>query len=187
MSSNSSASRVPAPVFYDFEATGLDGIPIEIGWAYFDGETERIISEAHLIRAVNEQELAAVWEDRAQEIHGITLAMVLREGQAPAVVLSRMNASLEGRELFADSPFDLAWLNQLFERADIDPAFQRRVMLSPALCDRLAVSRELDASQYAAMKADVMQTSPMTHRAEADARHWAHLWLAITRWNASAS
>ena len=175
MTQDSSASRTASPVFYDFEATGLDGIPIEIGWAYFDAATETILSEA------------SVWDERAQEIHGIELETVLAKGKGPVEVLSRMNAVLNGRELFADSPFDPAWLRQLFELADLDPSFHMRVMLSPALCDRLAVVRNIDSSEYAAIKAKVERNSPITHRADADARYWAHLWLAITSRNAQTS
>jgi len=170
-----------SPVFYDFEATGLDGIPIEIGWAYFDEATEKIVSEAYLIRAASEQELRAVWDELAQQIHGIKLKAVMAEGNAPRDVLNRMNTILTGRELFADSPFDLAWLQQLFELVDLDPTFQMRVMLSPALCDRLAVLRGLDSREYAAIKAETAETSPITHRADADARYWANLWLALMR------
>jgi hypothetical protein len=187
MTQDSSASRTASPVFYDFEATGLDGIPIEIGWAYFDAATETILSEAYLIRAAEEWELASVWDERAQEIHGIELETVLAKGKGPVEVLSRMNAVLNGRELFADSPFDPAWLRQLFELADLDPSFHMRVMLSPALCDRLAVVRNIDSSEYAAIKAKVERNSPITHRADADARYWAHLWLAITSRNAQTS
>ena len=187
MTTKPTTSCTVSPVFYDFEASGLDGIPIEVGWAYFDGATERITSEAHLIKAAEARELAATWDDLAQEIHGITLETVLAEGRAPADVLNHMNRALPGRELFADSPFDLAWLQQLFEATDLDPMFQMRVMLSPALCDRLAVLHNLDSREYAAIKAEVARTSPITHRADADARYWAHLWLAIAQRKARES
>jgi hypothetical protein len=72
-------------------------------------------------------------------------------------------------------------IRQLFEQAELDATFQMRVMLSPALCDRLAVTRNISAASYSAVKADVMQTSPITHRADADARYWANMWLAITQ------
>lgn len=170
-----------SPVFYDIEATGLDGIPIEIGWAFFDDGTAKIVSEAYLIRAASIQELESAWDHRAQEIHGISLETVVAKGRAPTYVLNRMNTALAGRELFADSPFDPAWLQQLFELTDLDPTFQTRVMLSPALCDRLAVLRDTDSHEYAAIKAETAKTSPITHRADADARYWANLWLALTR------
>jgi hypothetical protein len=41
-------SRVP--VFYDIEASSLDGFPIEIGWARADLASGTILSEGHLIR-----------------------------------------------------------------------------------------------------------------------------------------
>jgi hypothetical protein len=70
---------------------------------------------------------------------------------------------------------------------ELDATFHMRIMLSPALCDRLAVIRNISAAQYAAIKADVMRTSPITHRADADARYWAHLWLAVASWDSRPS
>lgn len=181
MTPKQSGSRSVSPVFYDFEATGLDGIPIEIGWACVDETANKIVSEARLIRAAPEQELACAWDEQAQQIHGITLETVMAEGRTPAEVLSHMNTTLAGRELFADSPFDFAWLQQLFATTDLEPAFELRVMLSSALCDRLAVLHNFDANEYAAIKAATAKTSPITHRADADARYWAHLWRALVQ------
>jgi hypothetical protein len=115
------------------------------------------------------------------------LEAVLAEGRPPVEVLHRMNTALKDRELFADSPFDLAWLQQLFELTDLDATFQMRVMLSPALCDRFAVLHNLDSTEYASIKSEVIRRSPITHRADADARYWASLWLAVVQRRARKS
>jgi hypothetical protein len=47
-----------------------------------------------------------------------------------------MNAALAGRELYADSPFDKPWLEQLYEAAGIDPNFTTRVMLASILVQK---------------------------------------------------
>lgn len=47
------------PVFYDCEATGLEGVPIEIGWAFAD-VNNAIQSEGHLIKPPESWNLASV-------------------------------------------------------------------------------------------------------------------------------
>jgi hypothetical protein len=58
-----------SPVFYDFEASALDGCPIEIGWAWFDGTSVR--AESHLILPDPIWQIESSWDNRAQELHGI--------------------------------------------------------------------------------------------------------------------
>jgi hypothetical protein len=38
------------PVFYDFEASSIGGLPIEIGWVFADPKSRGIHSEGHLIK-----------------------------------------------------------------------------------------------------------------------------------------
>ena len=53
------------PVFYDCEATGPSGYPIEVGWAYID-ELGALISESHLIRPPAEWDIKSVWDEQAE-------------------------------------------------------------------------------------------------------------------------
>jgi hypothetical protein len=88
-----------------------------------------------------------------------------------------MNESLSGSELFADSPFDEAWLRQLFDAAGIEPEFWVRRTGPGILIARLAEDR----ATYAKAKRQALRIAAPNHRAEADARHWAVLWAMIAR------
>ena len=44
--------RSHAPVFYDCEASGVEGLQIEIGWAVVNTATGYIQSEGHLVKPV---------------------------------------------------------------------------------------------------------------------------------------
>ena len=53
------------PVFYDFEASSLDGFPIEIGWARADLASGTILSEGHLIRPPAAWDVRGTWDSSA--------------------------------------------------------------------------------------------------------------------------
>ena len=42
------------PVFYDCEASDVEGYPIEIGWAGADPKTGDVVSGSHLIRPLED-------------------------------------------------------------------------------------------------------------------------------------
>jgi hypothetical protein len=88
-----------------------------------------------------------------------------------------MNETLCGSELFADSPFDEPWLQQLFDAAGIEAEFLVR-RTDPAV---LIGARAGDRAIYAEAKRKALRMAPPNHRAEADARHWAVLWAMIAR------
>ena len=86
------------PVFYDFEASGLDGYPIEVGWAFVD-EQKRIVSGSRLILPDPKWNLAAKWDPGAEEIHGISLQHLMEKGIATRPVAEQLNAVLAGLSL----------------------------------------------------------------------------------------
>jgi hypothetical protein len=97
-----------------------------------------------------------------------------------------MNEVLAGRELFSDVPADdERWLRIIFDEAGLDPAFTIRRTYADVLTSQLAAKRGWDSSTYEAAKAEADRNSPRTHRAEADARHWAVLWCMISKGTAA--
>jgi len=153
------------PVFYDCEASDLEGYPIEIGWAFTDLEIGTIVSESHLIRPPEDWPVKASWDRAAERLHGITLAQLWRDGRPTWEVARRMNTVLDGRELFSDALQDETWLRLLFDAAGPDPTF---------------TIRRTDAT-YARAKALAAELAPRRHRAEADARHLAVFWNIVAR------
>lgn len=163
------------PVFYDCEASSLNGFPIEIGWAQLDLRTGTVRSEGHLIRPPPDWDVHGKWDDQSEELHGISLAALNAHGRPPDEIARRMNETLPGCELFADSPFDETWLEQIFEAAWLDPAFTVRRTDAGVLIQQLVGDR----AQYLAAKRRASRMSPRTHRAEGDARYWATVWTII--------
>jgi hypothetical protein len=164
-----------APVFYDIEASGLDGFPIEIGWARADLASGTILSEGHLIRPPSDWDVRGTWDPSAATRHRITLDELWRAGQPVLEIARRMNETLRDSELFADSPFDEAWLRQLFDAAGIDAEFSVRRTDPAVLIGALAGDR----ATYAEARRKALRIAAPNHRAEADARHWAVLWAMI--------
>jgi len=110
------------PIFYDIEASNLDdGFPIEIGWAWFDSQTGTIKSEGYLILPSPDWDVRGTWDDRSEELHGISFAALNKEGRRPYEIAGHMNKTLAGCELFSDSPFDENWLQQIFHRSTHRP------------------------------------------------------------------
>jgi hypothetical protein len=167
------------PVFYDCEASGFDGVPIEIGWAFAEAETGIITSESHLVRPPPEWLVEEHWDPAAQALHGISPGQLRSHGRTVSEIAQRMNRVLDGRELFSDSPLDAVWLRRILEEAGVDPSFTIRRMDAEVLISELAANRGLDAGAYARAKTVAAQLAPLRHRAEADARYWAILWNVI--------
>jgi hypothetical protein len=91
-----------------------------------------------------------------------------------------VNDVLSGRELFSDAPADdERWLRIIFDEAGPDPATIRRTHADVFMA-QLAAKLGWDSASYEAAKAESDRISPRTHRAEADARHWAVLWRIIS-------
>jgi hypothetical protein len=126
------------PVFYDCEASDVEGYPIEIGWAFTDPKTGAVVSESHLIRPPAEWPVKESWDRVAERLHGITLLQLSREGRPAWEVARRMNAVLIERELFSDTLQDEAWLRLLFDAAGLDPAFTVRRTDARVLISRIA-------------------------------------------------
>jgi hypothetical protein len=169
------------PVFYDCEASSLDGVPIEIGWAFADAKTGAVTSEGHLIRPPPDWSVQESWDPAAEALHGISLVHLRAHGRAVWEIAQRMNNMLDGRELFSDSPLDEVWLRCLFEEAGLDPSFTIRRMDAQVLIAELAANRGLYADAYVQAKAVAARLAPRMHRAEADARYLVILWNAVAR------
>jgi hypothetical protein len=77
----------PTPVFYDCEASDLEGYPIEVGWAFTDPATGALVSESHLIKPPAEWPVKESW-DRAKDCMALRSrnygARVARCGKSPS-------------------------------------------------------------------------------------------------------
>ena len=169
------------PVFYDIEASGFDGYPIEVGWAWWDAESDSIHSEAHLIKPDAVWEIDQTWDQRAEELHGISLRQLEQEGEPTIKVAQRMNVALAERDLYATSPYDETWLNQLFDSAGLDMSFTLHQTSADILIVQQARKLRRNPTEIQSTMQQAAQAAPHTHRAEADARHLATCWQLISQ------
>jgi hypothetical protein len=185
-----------APVFYDCEASSSSGLPIEIGWAFANPATGKIHSESRLVRPPPEWDLGPVWDLDAEKLHKITKEELYANGHTPIEIMNRMNKRLTYRQLYSDHPCDdRRWWFQIYAASvapakaigdtkafvKLKPRFRLQHMNANHLLARLAARRGWDAAAYDAAKALAARVAPTKHRAEADARHLAVLWLIIWR------
>jgi DNA polymerase III epsilon subunit-like protein len=97
----------------DVEASGLgpQSYPIEIGWCALDGSRRGSV----LIRPEFDWG-AAAWDEMAEALHGITRAMLRRDGVPARDACRLFRDAADGCDLASDgNQDDQAWLNRLFE------------------------------------------------------------------------
>lgn len=70
-----------SPVFYDCEASSLDGYIIEIGWAYV-AENRQIVSASHLICPARGWRIKDAWSKKSERLHGISLDELVEKGKS---------------------------------------------------------------------------------------------------------
>jgi hypothetical protein len=173
-------------VFLDFEASSLGrhGFPIEVGWAAEDG-TEM----GTLIRPAPGWE---EWSDEAEQIHGIALDRLQREGESHEAVAKRMVEVLAGQELYASAPsWDGHWLSLLLRASGL-PRHALRLRDTEEVQRRTAAeilaAAGIPAGQRVGLVDDILAASRQAfdaatpaHRAMEDARRELRLWQDIRR------
>jgi DNA polymerase III epsilon subunit-like protein len=168
------------PVFFDCEASSLDGYIIEIGWAFVDKDGENIVSAAHLIRPAFDWKIKDAWSAKSERLHGISLAHLREHGRRVEEIARIMNEELAGRELFSDaSPYDERWLLQVFDAAGVEPAFIIRRTEARILLEQAAADRKFDLTRLNQAREEAERNR--LHRADADALIWAELWRMVTK------
>jgi len=161
-SPSSTPSRVTADrvAFIDFEASGLSpkSWPVEIGWAFADGDPV-----AHLIRP-DESWPVAAWDPAAETLHGLSQKILHKKGEEPGKICEIANQALAGFDVYSDAPdWDGFWLYRLFNVARVKPAFVLR--------DFTSVMGEIAVDRQKALFEIAQRSAPRRHRAADDARH----------------
>lgn len=106
-------------VFIDFEASALrSGYPIEVAWCAEDlaaGGSWLIKPEAYWREDL-------VWDEVAEDVHGLTLADLERHGMAARDVAAALHARLrDATAVLSDAPsYDGRWMRQLYETAGLE-------------------------------------------------------------------
>jgi hypothetical protein len=168
------------PVFCDVEASGLGerGYPIEVGWASVDA-VGVIVRESHLIRPTEEWLASSGWDPVAEEIHGISLDLLIGKGRSAHEVALQMNRALAGREVHSDSPFDARWVTALFDEAGVEPAFFFSSKGADTVIVEYAAASGMGDLDYSAAEAEANRLAPRTHRAADDAAYLATFFKLV--------
>jgi len=147
------------PTLLDIEASGFGrgSYPIEIGLARADGS-----DCAFLIQPIQEW---THWDPKAELLHGISRARLVREGHPPVEVARWLNDELAASGIaYSDSwGYDNTWLSLLFDQAGMLPRFRLealRRLLSETQTERWAATKGRIAEQHGIRR----------HRAGDDAR-----------------
>lgn len=146
--------------FIDLEASGLSARswPIEVGWAFRTGAPTSLVIRPHASWKEGD------WDPKAENLHGLTRAVIERDGLAPEAVAAAVNEALADAMVYSDAPdWDGFWLYRLFSAAGVKQGFT--VLDFNRFLRPLAGAREDKVLQKAA------QTAPRLHRAGADAKH----------------
>lgn len=107
------------PIIIDVEASGLGrgSYPIEVGFALPSGETHCMI-----IRRQNDW---LHWDDRAEQLHGISREVLARYGHDAVEVAGQLNRKLAGQVVYSDAwGNDSSWLALLFDCAGVPQHFK---------------------------------------------------------------
>lgn len=156
---------MPPIVFLDLEASGLGPAswPIEVGWCFVSGRPSAV-----LIRP-DESWPDSAWDPAAEALHGLAQKKLERRGAAAAEVCTKVNAALEGADVYSDAPdWDSFWLYRLFSAAKMRQAFQLR--------DFAELFDHLPPEKFHAAKEAATKKSPHKHRAKDDVLHMRALY-----------
>lgn len=163
-----------ACLFLDVESSGLHAAsyPIEIGWCGPD-----LIPVSFLIRPSAHWSEDS-WSIVSERVHGISRQATIADGIDVAEGATRLNAACVGKTIVSDRPrFDQAWLSLLFSAAGTEQAF---TLQDTVQVEAMAARHSgLDESEVAAIRERVNHGYPHLHRAAADARQAAALFVAL--------
>ena len=175
-----------APVFFDCEASSLDGYIIEVGWAFVSPAASKIVSAGYLIRPAPDWKIKDAWSRNSEKIHGISLDDLRQRGRPVEEIAEVLNRELAGRELFSDDwTYDEGWLMQVFEAARTEPFFTISHINARELVEQMAAQQNFDLMRLREAIAESKNGS--SHRAEADARDWAEIWRMVIKTSARQS
>lgn len=148
----------------DFEASCLPrhgrSFPIEVGIAG-NGRAESWLIRPH------DDWAGWNWSEEAQELHGLSLEQIEREGRPAELVLELIAEAAGDCRMVADSMIDQYWLETLSAAAGTNPPFEiDHVSL-------LLDEHGADEDRISAAVASANVCYPLRHRAASDA-----LWLS---------
>ena len=161
-------------LFIDVESSGLhaDSYPIEIGWCSPDLASDSFLIKPH--QSWGDEG----WSYTSERIHGLSRDTLVREGVDVTTAASRLNDIVSGRTVVSDNPeYDYAWIGRLYVAAEVKCGFT--VAETAQLERTYALKSGLLPEEVQALQESVKEAFPHPHRAAADARRAAALFLCL--------
>jgi hypothetical protein len=145
------------PLVIDVEASGLGrgSYPIEVGVAMPDGETRCMI--------IRPQQDWLHWDQQAEQMHGISRAVLQQFGRHVADVAHDLNQWLAGEVVYSDAwGNDSSWLALLFDCAGVAQQFKLESL-------RSLLSEEQVQYWHQVKEQVILESDFCRHRASNDA------------------
>lgn len=159
-------SSVISPIILDIEASGFGAgsYPIEVGIA-LDPKTR-------FCRLIRPQSDWQHWSEEAQELHGISRAMLAEKGAPVQQVCIELNQLLNGRTAYSDGwVVDSPWLSRLYESAGMSMTFELSQL------EMILNEHQMD-NWHIAKSRILSKTGEQRHRASFDASIILQTYLA---------
>jgi hypothetical protein len=102
------SNRAGEPVFFDCEASSLDGYLIEVGWAFVSPVNPEIVSAGYLIQPAPDWKIKDAWSRKSEKLHGISLDDLRQRGRPVeeiAEILNREHAATRPPRMAPSSRF----------------------------------------------------------------------------------
>lgn len=151
-------SHQDTPIILDIEASGFGtgSYPIEVGIALPDKSTH-----CYLVKPIDDW---THWNMGAEEVHGISRALLIEKGRPLDEVANHLNHYLSSKTVYSDGwGYDMSWLTLLFERANIRMDFKIETLYTLLHDDQLVL--------WEKMRLQVIEDLGIKrHRASSDAR-----------------
>jgi len=146
------------PIILDIEASGFGkgSYPVEVGFALPDKNTH-----CYLVRPTDNW---THWNLGAEEVHGISRAILMEKGHPVSDVAEQLNLYLGNKTVYSDGwGYDMSWISLLFDAADMAMNFHVETLYTLLHDEQLSL--------WEKTRRDVIKDLAIQrHRASSDAR-----------------
>lgn len=168
------------PIFIDFEASSIQGFPIQVAY----GTCEKNL-KCLLIKPLDIwNNDTFMWDYNAEDMHGFSKEYLNQHGIDAALVARQISGELKNKTIYADNGIDLNWLFMLFDdvaehngESYIEPGFQ----LISKLYYQLGISSDLVMEAQVQANKKFRDRGLVAHQADADALKHIWTWEAIKK------
>lgn len=153
------------PIIIDIEASGFgkEGYPIEVGFICDNAQTWCALIKPQLHWQY--------WDKNAEHIHHISREILELHGKPAREIALTLNIKLRGKTVYSDGWWhDFVWMAQLFDSAQLVPAFKLEDL-------RKTLNTHQEACWHEIKNQVINDLQAQRHRASIDAKVLQMTWL----------